>query len=178
MSTTLSAKVKAELFAQKTNGATIILLTISHSSIDTLYLTNNNISLTYEGHVYTAIPFVLDWHAETSSSTASASLTTFNHPELMAALRGVNDFITIEVQAVWYDESGTLTYDGSWALDGSQRADGTKGVFEPVKGISYIVTAIDYDSDVIQATLGIDDALDYEMLPLELTASVAPGLFA
>ena len=160
MSTTLSAKVKAELFAQKTNGATIILLTISHSSIDTLYLTNNNISLTYEGHVYTAVPFVLDWHAETSSSTASASLTTFNHPELMAALRGVNDFITIEVQAVWYDESGT------------------KGVFEPVKGISYIVTAIDYDSDVIQATLGIDDALDYEMLPLELTASVAPGLFS
>lgn len=178
MSTTLSAKVKAELFAQQTNGAAITLLTISHASIDTLYLTNNSVNLTYEGHVYTAIPFVLDWHAETSSSTASASLTTYNHPELMAALRGVNDFITIEVQAVWYDESGTLTYDGSWALDGSQRLDGTKGVFEPVNGIAYIVKAIDYDADVIQATLDIDDALDYEMLPIELTASVAPGLFA
>lgn len=177
MSITLSAKVKAELFAQKTNGAMVVLLAISHPSIDTLYITNNASDLTYEGYVYTAIPFVLDWHDETSSSTSSATLTTFNQPELMAALRGVADFITIDVQAVWYDESGILTLDGTWKLDGSERLDGTKGVFEPVIGISYIVTAIDYDSDVIQATLGIDDALDYETLPLELTAQVAPGLF-
>ena len=29
----------------------------------------------------------------------------------------------------------------------------------------------------IQASLAIDDALEYEVLPIELTAQVAPGLF-
>ncbi|HWP68826.1 MAG TPA: hypothetical protein VN437_05940 [Rectinemataceae bacterium] len=177
MSTTLSAKVKAALFAQSTSGADIVLLTISHPSITTLYLTNNNVNLMYGGQLYTAVTFVLDWHAETSDSVASASLTTYNDTALMAALRSVGDFITIAVQAVWYDESASLVLDGSWALDGSERLDGTGGVFEPVKGISYIVKDIDYDDEVIQASLAIDDALDYEMLPIELTPQVAPGLF-
>lgn len=165
MSTTLSAKVKAALFARETNGADIVLLTISHPSITTLYLTNNTLDLTYDGQLYTAMPFVLDWHAETSSSVASASLTTFSDNDLIAALRSVGDYIFVAVQAVWYSSSGTLTHEGD------------SGVFEPVKGITYIVSSIDYDADVIQATLAIDDALDYEILPIELTPQVAPGLF-
>ena len=173
----LSAKVKAALFAQSTHGADIILLTISHSTIDTIYITNNTVDLTYGGHTYTAIPFVLDWHDESSSEVASATLTTYNTDELIAALRGVGDFITIDVQAVWYDESGTLTLDGTWVLDGSERIDGTRGVFEPVKGISYVVKSITYDDEVIQAALAIDDAFDYEILPIEMTPQVAPGLF-
>jgi len=177
MSTTLSAKVKAALFAQATSGADIVLLTISHPSITTLYLTNNTLDLTYGGQLYTAIPFVLDWHAETSENIASASLTTYNDNDLIAALRSVGDFITVAVQAVWYDESGTLLLDGSWMLDGSERLDGTAGVFEPVKGISYIVKDISYDDEIIQASLAIDDALDYAVLPIELTPQVAPGLF-
>ena len=177
MSTTLSAKVKAALFARETNGAAIVLITISHPSVSTIYITNNTVPLTYGGHTYAAVPFVLDWHAETSSEVASATLTTYNSDELIASLRSVGDFITVNVQAVWYDESGTLTLNGSWELDGSERLDGTAGVFEPVKGISYIVKSIDYDDEIIQASLAIDDALEYEVLPIELTAQVAPGLF-
>lgn len=173
----ISAKVKAALFAQQTNGADIVLLTISHASISTIYLTNNNADLVYGGHTYTAIPFILDWHAETTDNVASASLTTYNDTDLIAALRSVGDFITVAVQAVWYDESGTLALDGTWALDGAERLDGTGGVFEPVIGISYIVKDINYDDELIQASLAIDDALDYAVLPIELTPQVAPGLF-
>lgn len=174
----ISAKVKAQLFAQQTNGADIVLIAISHPSISTIYITNNNVDLVYGGHTYTAIPFILDWHAETTDSVASAALTTYNDDAIIAALRSVGDFVTVSVQAVWYDESGTLALDGSWTLDGSERLDGTGGVFEPVIGISYIVKEISYDDEIIQASLAIDDALDYAILPIELTPQVAPGLFA
>ena len=93
MSTTLSAKVKAALFARETSGAAIMLLTISHPSVSTIYITNNTVPLTYGGHTYAAVPFVLDWHAETSSEVASATLTTYNSDELISALRFVGDFL-------------------------------------------------------------------------------------
>ncbi|MEN6621696.1 MAG: DUF1833 family protein [Smithella sp.] len=151
----ISAATLAELYSQQTSGALIELLSIEADGYDTQYITNNTIDLTYNSQLYTAIPFVLTPHTEQNNSIGTGSLTIANMEALITVLRSYQGIITITLQAVFYKD----------------------GSFDPVKGMSYIVSDIDCDSQAIQATLKVDDCLDDEMLYLELTPNVAPGLF-
>ena len=173
----MSAKVKAALQALQSHGALLSLFTISHADITTLYYTDNNVDVVYGGQRYTATPGVHDWPSESSSSVSSATLTLYKDNALIAALRGTSGFVNVNVQVLWYDESAALVLNGAWLLDGSEHLDGTAGVLELVKDVSFVITDFEYDDEILQATLAVDDALDYEVLPIELTPQVAPGLF-
>lgn len=153
----MSAKVKAALQSVQAGGALLTLFTISHPNISTLYYTDNPMDITYGGQVYVAMPGELDWPGEMAGSISSAAITMYRSNELLAALRGTSGFVNVGVKVIWYDAAAEAT--------------------ELVKSDDFIITEYEYSDSIIQATLSVDDVLNYEILPLELTAQMAPGLF-
>jgi hypothetical protein len=153
----MTAATVAGLLAHNSPGAVVFLIKIEHT-VATLFLTNNNVALTYSGQAYTPAGFILDPPGETEESLGVGKITFCAVDQNMMALFRTAEYPMVKVtfMAAYWTASGT---------------------FDAFMTTPLYVSKISGDVDTIVAELTMGEELSCELGPLSFTTNNFPGLF-
>jgi hypothetical protein len=153
----LSAAALRAVFHSETTAIYCDLITISDGS-STIYLTNNNVNLIYEGNTYSAFPFRVDQPDETDDAVANAKLTICNADRtLVSLIRGLTSRPAVTLVSAFYYENGT---------------------YEKVPQYEFLLSDITYNKGTITANLIYDDRLSINVPALHFSPFYFPGVAA
>jgi len=153
----LSNKMLAELYGQESTDPLLMLVTISHSSFDTLYLVNNTVELVSRGNTYNPFPMKITPAPDDGETARTASIVFDNVSlELVDEIRSVVSPMDCKVEAVLASDPDTVEID-----------------IGELK-----ITNINYNKQTIRATLIFDDFLNTELTSEKYNPSNFPGVFS
>jgi hypothetical protein len=162
MSRSVSAAVRAGLYAQSSGYALPVLLEITHGVsgyTNPLRIVNNAVNLSYSGNDYIAFPFKFDPpDVKDSGEISHARLSICAIDQQIASIvRSTQTPPTVRAVAMfWNDESGT--------------------VFEPMASWDFTMRNISGGVDVISADLIYENRLDLEFPLYEFRPTIVPGV--
>lgn len=136
-------------FSRVKSGVGATLLKIEHSDLESpLYLTDNNESITYDGHTYQPYFFRFEAPEENEDTDGSATLTIGSVDQTMIDLvRSIDTFDppTVTIVAVWVE---------NWQ---------SEPVFSQLSGYKFIIIGADWNASTMSLTLGLDALLNYDI---------------
>jgi hypothetical protein len=151
-STTLDA-----LFAQQTDKIVLLLLTISHTDLDTpIRVVNNTQNITSRGNEYIGFPFSIELPGSSADQLPRVQLTICNvDRQIIIACRSITGPPTVTLEAIRADDPDTLLLE------------------------SYEFQLIDIEADalVVTGTLAFEPILDEPYPGYRFTPEFFPGLF-
>jgi len=97
----LSQTVISQIYSQDIDGVYTWLIEISHESLETLYLNNDNVDLVANGNTYTAFPFSVIPAKDGEDSLPQARLSFSNIGlDLVERIRSITTPLTINLKLV------------------------------------------------------------------------------
>lgn len=145
-----------ELYAQDSADAFLMLLTISHPSFPTIYLSNNNRDVVSRGNTYLAFPMEVTLPGDDGESMQEVDIRLDNvSRELITELRTVTTPINVTVEMVL-----------------ASNTDYVQISLEEFK-----LKNISYNSKTIQGKLYLDGFLNIAMTSEKYGPTNFPGLF-
>lgn len=143
-------------FAESTDEAVLVLLTLSHASFPTVRLVNNPEAVTSRGNVFSPFPFLVTPHREDGDSFSGATLQIDNvSRELIAEIRGLTSPADVVMELVIASEPDTVQR-GPWR---------------------FVISRVSYDALVISAELGVELVLDEPYPGDRYDPAHFPGLY-
>ncbi len=147
---------KEAAFAESTEEAVLVLLTISHASFPTVRMVNNPEAITSRGNVFLPFPFIITPHREDGDSFSGATLQIDNvSRQLIAEIRGLTSPADVMMEIIIASEPDNVQR-GPWNL---------------------VIARVSYDALVIAAELGVELVLDEPYPGDRYDPAYFPGLF-
>lgn len=101
MSNALSPELLAQIFGQSSNDPFLTLVTLTHTSFDTIYLVNNTVDITSRGQVYRAFPMKVRLPVDDGESARDFQMEFDNVSlELIEEIRSVTTQIGVKMEMI------------------------------------------------------------------------------
>lgn len=157
MGRTISEASLRALFAQETDAAFLVLLTIDHDDLaEPVRVVNNKANITSRGNTYVGLPFLVDLPGSEENKTPEVTLTLDNIEQtIIETLRSIDEGPTIDIEVINADEPDTVL----------------------VGPFPMTLLGIDYDRLTISGTLGYEKFMREKFPPHSFNPSTTPGIF-
>lgn len=157
MSNELSQSLLSQLFKQNSEDPFFMLVTLSHSSFDTLYLVNNTEELISNGNTFLPFPMRVTLPTDDGETLREVSIEFDNVSlELIDELRSVTDLIDVKIEMVLASNPD----------------------FVEIELAELKIRNITYNKQTVQAKLFMDDFLNTELNSERYTPANFPGIFS
>jgi hypothetical protein len=156
MSNSLSNSLLAQLFAQQSGDPFLVLVTISHSSFNTIRLVNNTENIVSRGNTYQAFPVRVRLPVDDGESARVVQLELDNvSRELVDEIRSVTTEITVKLEMIL-----------------ASMPDQVQMILDEL-----LITNLTYSKTRITASLIFDNFLNTEMTSEKYGPTNFPGIF-
>jgi len=152
----ISNALLAEIYKQESSDPFLSLMTLTHSSFGTLRFVANTVDIISRGNTYQAFPFKLTLPADDGETIKSITVEIDNVAlELIDELRSVTGIIQVTIELVLASNPSLVEIEiGELKINN-----------------------IEYNADVITASLAIDNFLSSELVSEKYTPTLYPGIF-
>lgn len=152
----VSLTFRQAVYTQETNEVFLILLEISHTSLSTIRVCNNDVDITSNGNVYTAYNFKIELPSDEEGDVPTAQLVIDNvDQQLTFSIRSITTPPTIRIMVILASSPNTIEIDMP----------------------DFLLTNINYNEYTITGTISIENFMS-EPFPGDIfTPTQFPGLF-